>query len=70
MGSLDILLNRATTKERSMLSQYRKTVVAVIGAVVTILAIYGVNLDPELVAAVSTLATAGMVLLVRNEGAA
>lgn len=40
------------------LSSYRKSVVAIIGAVVTIAAIYGVDADPELVAAVTTLLTA------------
>lgn len=39
-------------------AQYKKSVVAVIGALVTIAAIYGVDADPELVAAVTTLLTA------------
>ena len=50
-----------------MLAQYRKSAVAIIGAVVSILAINGVDLDPELVAAVTTLVTAGLVWLVPNE---
>ena len=53
-----------------MLSQYRKTAIAVIGAVVTILAINGVDLDPELVTAITTLITAALVFAVPNEGAA
>lgn len=50
-----------------MLNQYRKTAVAVIGAVVTILAINGVNLDPALVTAITTLVTAALVFAVPNE---
>jgi hypothetical protein len=50
-----------------MLSQYRKTTTAIIGAVVSILAINGVNLDPELVIAITTLVTAALVFLVPNE---
>ncbi len=49
------------------LSEYRKTVVAVIGAVVSICAIYGLEFDPALVAAVTTLATAGGVCWFANE---
>ena len=51
-----------------LLAQYRKSAVAIIGAVVSILAISGVNTDPELVAAITTLVTAGLVYLVPNEG--
>lgn len=40
------------------LAKYRKTIVAVIGAVVTIAGIFGTDLDPELVASVTTLLTA------------
>jgi hypothetical protein len=50
-----------------MLTRYRKTVIAVIGAVVSILAIQGIDVDPELVGAVTTLATAALVFLVPNE---
>jgi hypothetical protein len=50
-----------------MLSQYRKTLVAVIGAVVTILAINGVDVDPELVTSITTLLTAFLVWRVPNE---
>ena len=50
-----------------MLASYRKTIVAVIGAVVTILAINGVETDPELVTAITTLATAAVVWFVPND---
>jgi len=50
-----------------MLAQYRKTIVASIGAVVTILAINGVDLDTDLVAAITTLATAAVVWFVPND---
>jgi hypothetical protein len=50
-----------------MLSQYRKSAVALIGAVVTILAVNGVNLDTELVAAITTLVTASLVWFVPND---
>lgn len=50
-----------------MLTQYRKSLVAIIGAVVSILAINGVDLDPELVAAITTLLTASLVWLVPNK---
>ena len=49
------------------MNQYRKTVTAVLGAIVTILALYGVNIDPELTAAFTTLITAVLVYLVPNE---
>lgn len=52
-----------------MLTEYRKSAVAVIGAVVTILAVWGVNLDPQLVAAITTLVTAGLVWLIPNDAA-
>ena len=48
------------------LQHYRKAVVAIIGVLVTVLGIYGVELNPELVAAVTTLATALLVFFVPN----
>ena len=53
--------------EVSLLANYRKSAVAVIGALVTLASIYGLDIDPELVAAVTTLVTAGLVLAVPNE---
>jgi hypothetical protein len=50
-----------------MLTQYRKSAVALIGAVVTILALNGVNVEPDLVAAITTLITAALVWVVPNE---
>jgi hypothetical protein len=50
-----------------MLSQYRKSVVALIGAVVTILALNGVNVDAEIVTAITTLITASLVFVVPND---
>jgi hypothetical protein len=49
------------------LQHYRKAVVALIGVIVTVLAVYGVELDPEIVASVTTLATALLVFFVPNE---
>lgn len=49
-----------------MLTEYRKSIVAIIGAVVTILAVWGVEVDPQLVAAITTLVTAGLVWLIPN----
>jgi len=49
------------------LEHYRKAVVALIGVVVTALAVYGVDLDAELVASFTTLATALLVFFVPNE---
>jgi hypothetical protein len=43
------------------MNRYRKAIVAVIGAIVTILALYGIDVDPELVAAITTILTAGAV---------
>ena len=48
------------------MAQYRKFVAAVIGAIVTILATQGFSVDPEIAAAVTTLLTAVVVLLVPN----
>lgn len=48
------------------MDRYTKSIVAVIGAIVTLLAIWGIDLDPELVAAVTTLATAVAVWFVPN----
>lgn len=50
-----------------MLAQYRKATTAIIGALVTILAVNGVDLDPELVASVTTIITAALVWAVPNE---
>lgn len=49
-----------------MLAEYRKSAVAIIGAIVTVLAVAGFNLDPQVVAAVTTLVTAGLVWFVPN----
>lgn len=49
------------------LREYKKTVVAVIGAVVTVVGIYGVEVDPELVAAVTTILTAAGVWWFAND---
>lgn len=48
------------------MAEYKKSIVAVIGAIVTILAVNGVDVDPELVAAVTTLVTASLVWWVPN----
>ena len=48
------------------MSQYRKFVAAVIGAIVTLLATQGVSVDAEIVTAVTTLLTAVAVLLIPN----
>ena len=48
------------------MAEYKKSIVAVIGAIVTILAVNGVDVDPELVAAVTTLITASLVWWVPN----
>jgi len=53
-----------------MQSEYKKTIVAVIGAVISILAIYGVDIDPELSVAVTTILTAVAVWWFKNEGPA
>lgn len=50
-----------------MLAQYRKAVTAIIGGVVTIAAVYGIDIDPELVAAFTTIATAALVWFVPND---
>jgi hypothetical protein len=50
-----------------MLQSYRKSIVAIIGAVVTVLAINGVDVDPEIVTAVTTLITASLVWWVPND---
>jgi hypothetical protein len=42
--------------------------VAVIGAIATLAGIYGIDVDPELVAAVTTLLTALLVWGVPNQG--
>jgi hypothetical protein len=49
------------------LAHYRKAVVAIIGVIVTVLGIYEVDIDPEIVASVTTLATALLVFFVPNE---
>lgn len=48
------------------LTKYRKTAIALIGAVVTLAGVYGIDIDPELVAAVTTLITASLVWWVPN----
>lgn len=50
------------------MSQYRKTVAAVVGAIVTILVASGIieGIDPSIQAAVTTLLTAAAVYLVPN----
>jgi len=48
------------------LTKYRKSAIALIGAVVTLAGIYGIDIEPELVAAVTTLVTASLVLWVPN----
>jgi hypothetical protein len=48
------------------MATHRKFIAAVIGAIVTILATQGVSVDPEIVAAVTTLVTAIVVWLVPN----
>lgn len=50
----------------SKMSQYRKFVAAVIGAIVTLLATQGVSVDAEIVTAVTTLLTAVAVLVIPN----
>lgn len=52
-----------------MLTEYRKSAVAIIGAIITILAVWGVEVDPQLVAAITTLVTAGLVWLIPNDAA-
>ena len=49
------------------LEHYRKAVVAIIGVIVTVLAVYGVDVEPEIVASVTTLATALLVFFVPNK---
>ena len=48
---------------------YRKAIVAVVGAVVAVLAIAGFDIDPEISTAVIALATAALVARVPNESA-
>ena len=48
------------------LTKYRKSAIALIGAVVTLAGVYGIDIDPELVAAVTTLITASLVWWVPN----
>lgn len=48
------------------MSKYAKSATAVIGAVVTILAINGIDLDPALVAAITTIVTSALVWYVPN----
>ena len=49
-----------------MYQSHKKFIAAVIGAIVTILATQGVSVDPEIVAAVTTLLTAAAVYLIPN----
>ena len=46
---------------------YRKALVAFIGMAVTVMAVYGIDLDPEVVATFTTFATAVLVFLVPNK---
>lgn len=48
------------------LTKYRKSAIALIGALATLAGIYGIEVDPELVAAVTTLVTASLVWWVPN----
>ena len=48
------------------MTHYRKFIAAVVGAIVTIAATQGFSVDPEIVAAVTTLLTAVAVLIVPN----
>ena len=48
-------------------SEYKKTIVAVIGAIVTILATQGIDVDPSLTVAITTILTAVAVWYFRNE---
>lgn len=52
-----------------MVAKYRKFIAAVIGAIVTILATQDVSVDPEIVAAATTLLTAIAVLVIPNKTA-
>ena len=52
-----------------MVAKYRKFIAAVLGAIVTILATQDVSVDPEIVAAVTTLLTAIAVLVIPNNTA-
>ena len=49
------------------MKKVRKAIVAVVGAVVAVLAAAGVDVDPEVSAAVVSLATALAVYLIPNE---
>lgn len=49
------------------MKEYRKAVVAVVGAIVAILAVAGIDVDPEVSAAVVSLATALLVYVTPNE---
>jgi hypothetical protein len=53
--------------ENDPLPRYRKSIVAVLGALATLAGIYGIDVDPELIAAVTTLLTASLVWWVPNE---
>lgn len=48
--------------------QYRKAIVAVIGAIVAFLATQGIDVDPSLVTGITTILTALAVYAVPNEG--
>ena len=51
----------------SQFQNHRKVIAAVIGAIVTLVAIAGFSVDPEIVAAVTTLLTAIAVYFVPNK---
>jgi hypothetical protein len=52
--------------EDDPLPKYRKSIVAIVGALATLAGINGIDVDPELVAAVTTLITASLVWWVPN----
>lgn len=51
------------------MTRYRKLAAAIIGAVVTILAVWQIDVDPQIVAAATTLLTAALVWLLPNDAA-
>lgn len=63
------MTNKKQTKPDTKGSQYNKAIVAVIGAIVTVLAAQGINVDPEITTSVTTLVTALVVYLVPNKEA-
>ena len=49
------------------MNKYKKAVVAVVGAVVTVLAVAGIDVEPAVVTAVTTLLTSLLVYFVPND---